>query len=66
MSIGDRNAPAQKGMGTAMNPGDEAPPGTTGTGETICPECAGTGRKDTAPCRNCNGTGKVIQGVGGA
>ena len=25
-------------------PGDEAPPGTPGTGETLCPRCGGTGR----------------------
>ncbi|HJU16395.1 MAG TPA: hypothetical protein VJ770_07985 [Stellaceae bacterium] len=66
MSIGNRNAPAPEQRDTPMNPGDEAPPGTVGTGETMCPECAGTGRKNAAPCRNCNGTGKVVQGVGGA
>jgi DnaJ-class molecular chaperone len=66
MSTGNRNAPTQHGMDTPTKPGDEAPPGTIGTGETVCPECAGTGRKDAAPCRNCNGTGKIIQGIGGA
>jgi DnaJ-class molecular chaperone len=66
MSIGNRNAPTQHPGDTTMNPGDEAPPGTTGTGETVCPECAGTGRKDRAPCPNCNGTGKVVKGIGGA
>lgn len=35
-----------------MNPGDEAKPGTPGAGEDICPEC--------------NGTGKIIRGIGGA
>jgi len=49
-----------------QNPGDEAPPGTAGTGEAICPECSGTGRRDAAPCENCGGSGKIIQGVGGA
>jgi hypothetical protein len=66
MSTGNRNAPTHERLDTPMKPGDEAPPGTTGTGETVCPECAGTGRKGAAPCRNCNGTGKVIQGIGGA
>jgi hypothetical protein len=65
MAIDARNAP-EKLTDTPMNPGDEAPPGTTGTGENICPDCAGTGRRDTAPCSTCNGTGKIIQGVGGA
>jgi len=48
-----------------MNPGDEAPPGTPGTGEVPCPECKGTGRLRAAPCPNCGGTGKIIQGVAG-
>jgi hypothetical protein len=34
-----------------LNPGDEAKPGTPGTGEA---------------CRSCGGTGKVIRGIGGA
>jgi hypothetical protein len=47
-------------------PGDEAPPGTPGTGEDICPECNGSGRKDGKRCQNCAGTGKIIRGIGGA
>ena len=47
-------------------PGDEAPPGTPGTGEDICPECNGSGRKDGRRCTSCAGTGKVIRGIGGA
>ena len=35
-----------------MGPGDEAPPGTPGAGENICP--------------TCGGTGKVIEEIGGA
>jgi hypothetical protein len=35
-----------------MAPGDEAPPGTPGAGENICPACGGTGT--------------VIEEVGGA
>jgi DnaJ-class molecular chaperone len=50
----------------ALNPGDVAPPGTTGTGEAICPACSGNGRVDGEPCPNCGGTGKVIEGIGGA
>jgi hypothetical protein len=47
-------------------PGDEAIPGTPGTGENLCPDCGGTGRIDGKPCPVCDGTGKVVQGIGGA
>lgn len=50
--------------GTA--PGDEAPPGTPGTGENLCRHCNGTGEHDGAPCPVCDGTGKVTEGIGGA
>jgi hypothetical protein len=53
----DRSRPA---------PGDEAPPGTPGTGEDICPQCKGSGKRDGRQCENCAGTGKVIRGIGGA
>jgi DnaJ-class molecular chaperone len=46
-------------------PGDEAPAGTTGTGESICRECGGTGLTGETKCANCGGTGKVIVGLGG-
>jgi len=49
-----------------MNPGDEAPVGTPGTGENVCPVCAGSGRANGRSCVNCGGTGKVIEGIGGA
>ncbi len=50
-----------------MNPGDQAPPGTPGTGEDICPECGGSGKDDQQrPCVNCGGTGKIIEAIGGA
>ena len=49
-----------------MAPGDEAPAGTPGTGEDVCPACGGDGRTDGAECRECGGTGRVIKGVGGA
>jgi hypothetical protein len=51
---------------TRPAPGDEAAPGTPGTGENVCPECNGSGRIDNRPCRNCGGTGKVIEGIGDA
>lgn len=47
------------------NPGDEAAPGTPGTGENLCRECDGTGQRDGTPCPACGGTGKVIEGLAG-
>jgi hypothetical protein len=49
----------------ALNPGDEAPAGTPGTGESICRECGGSGRMAEAPCPSCGGSGKVTTGMGG-
>ncbi len=48
------------------NPGDEAAPGTPQAGETICPECGGSGRAGNGECANCGGTGRVVQIVGDA
>ena len=49
-----------------LNPGDQAVPGTPGTGENLCPDCGGTGRIDAGECPTCGGTGKVVEGIGGA
>jgi DnaJ-class molecular chaperone len=56
-----------------MNPGDEVPPGSPGSGENICPQCRGSGKlqgegdgEGEGECPNCGGTGKIIQGIGGA
>lgn len=49
-----------------LNPGDVASHGTPGTGEDICPVCSGTGETYGARCDECGGTGKVIEGIGGA
>ncbi len=49
-----------------MAPGDEAPPGTPGTGEDICPKCSGEGKADGGDCPECAGSGTVVRGVGGA
>jgi DnaJ-class molecular chaperone len=49
-----------------LNPGDEAAPGTPGTGEDICPQCHGSGRMDSSSCPNCGGTGKIVKAIGGA
>jgi hypothetical protein len=50
---------------STLHPGDQAAPGTPGTGENICAECHGTGRVHGRACDNCGGTGKVITGIGG-
>ena len=50
----------------APKPGDEARPGTPGTGENICPKCKGSGKIEGAECPDCEGTGKIIEGIGGA
>ncbi|MDA8453801.1 hypothetical protein M4R22_03390 [Acidovorax sp. GBBC 3334] len=49
-----------------LAPGDEAAPGTPGTGEDLCPACGGSGRREGAPCAECAGTGRVTVGIGGA
>lgn len=49
-----------------MAPGDEAPPDTPGTGEDICPRCSGSGEVGGEPCADCEGTGRVVRGIGGA
>lgn len=49
-----------------LSPGDEAAPGTVGSGEDVCPVCKGSGRaSDGNDCPNCDGTGKIIEGIGG-
>jgi hypothetical protein len=48
-----------------LNPGDEAEPGTPGSGEDVCPACDGSGKNGGARCEVCGGTGKVVQGIGG-
>jgi len=50
----------------APAPGDEAPAGTPGTGEAVCPACGGSGRASTGgECPDCAGTGRVVHGIGG-
>jgi hypothetical protein len=50
---------------SALKPGDDAPPGTPGTAENICPDCNGSGLINDTTCENCDGTGKVVQGLAG-
>jgi hypothetical protein len=49
-----------------LAPGDEAAPGTPGTGEDVCPRCNGTGEVARGPCPHCRGTGRIVRGIGGA
>lgn len=50
-----------------MAPGDEAAPGTPGTGEDVCRCCGGSGKMEGGKtCEECGGTGKVTVGIGGA
>src|SRR5436305_11733293 len=58
--------PAKPQSAPPIHKGDHAPPGTEGTGEAICAECHGSGRRNGNCCPNCGGTGKVIEGIGGA
>ena len=46
-------------------PGDDAPPETSGTGETSCAECRGTGRIAHRDCPNGGGSGTLIKGIAG-
>ena len=66
---GDKSSPASGGMSgqgdASPAPGDDALEGTPGTGENICPECGGDGQLNGRPCPHCNGTGVVIEGIGG-
>lgn len=48
-----------------LKPGDEAEPGTPGSGEDVCPVCKGEGRIEGRACANCEGTGVVERGIGG-
>ena len=43
-----------------VNSHHEAPPGTPGVGEHICPACKGTGRLGRKRCKSCGGTGRII------
>jgi hypothetical protein len=51
--------------GDAMSPGDQAPAGMPGTGLNVCRTCGGSGRAGGATCTTCEGTGTVVEAVGG-
>lgn len=61
LSIG--NAPGRADQ--PMSPGDQAPVGTPGTGQTVCPRCGGSGQLAGRACSECEGTGKINVGIGG-
>lgn len=48
-----------------LNPGDQAAPGTPGTGENVYPDCRGSGQIGRDTCGQCGGTGRVVEGIGG-
>lgn len=48
-----------------LNPGDEAPPGTPGSGADVCPACHGSGKVNAQPCQTCGGTGQITRAIGG-
>jgi DnaJ-class molecular chaperone len=64
------NRQATNSRTTTGNPplyaGDAAPGAGVGTRETVCPACHGTGMVGGETCENCNGTGNIIAGIGGA
>ena len=66
---GEEDPGASNEIGSAterpMAPGDEAPAGTPGTGEKVCPDCGGSGRRAGGTCPTCGGSGKVTAGIGG-
>ena len=68
MSAPDREGPKDSSTPRQqpMAPGDQAQPGTPGTGEDICPRCGGTGRLGSSSCPECLGRGKIVKGIGGA
>lgn len=46
-------------------PGDESRSGVPGTGENACRACQGSGKVNGKTCPDCDGTGKVVEGIGG-
>lgn len=57
--------PVEVDGGQGLSPGDEAAPGTVGSGDDVCPVCAGSGKNAEGACPNCRGTGIITEGIGG-
>jgi len=66
MSSPSKSTPIAAPNAASMNPGDEAPRGTPGTGDNVCPVCHGSGKLRGGVCGNCAGTGRVVTAIGGA
>jgi hypothetical protein len=47
------------------NPGDEGPLDVEGVGENLCRRCGGEGKVEGDRCPECNGSGRVAEGIGG-
>ncbi|WP_220807336.1 hypothetical protein [Noviherbaspirillum aridicola] len=57
---------SSSGTPNHLKPGDEAQPGAPGTGEDLCDDCGGRGKRaDGSQCPTCEGTGRVVRGIGG-
>lgn len=58
------NTPVGQQQGTRMMaPGNEAPPGTPGTGEDVCAACRGSGTIAGREGETCLGRGRVIRAI---
>lgn len=66
MSSPTPQAPEISPQPRPMTPGDEVPEGTPGSGQSPCRRCAGSGRWEDKTCPDCEGSGYVIAGIGGA
>lgn len=44
---------------------EAVPPGTPGAGEAPCRACEGTGRIEGRDCPECGGTGVIVAPMGG-
>lgn len=64
--MGEKTGGKAKPGEARRNPGDEATPGTSGTGEDVCPTCHGSGRVDGRECEKCGGSGRITRVIGGA
>ena len=63
---GGAPSPVRVNGGQDLSPGDEAAPGTVGSGDDVCPVCSGSGKNASGgACPNCRGTGIITEGIGG-